>query len=68
MLEAKPNVLKSSNTIIFMFFWKELRLPNYAELKIIMVHKDKNGKSDAGSPWQPPDMFKSHLFTLVLIF
>lgn len=34
---------------MFMFFWKERQcLPNYAELKIIMVHKDKNGKSDVG--------------------
>ncbi len=49
MLEAKPNVLNSSDAIMFMFFWKERRcLPNYAELRIIMVHKDKNGKSNWG--------------------
>lgn len=58
--EAKPKVLNSSDTIIFMLFWKEHQcLPNYAELRIIMVHKDKNRERR----WQTPEanIFKSHL-------
>lgn len=50
VLEAKPSVFNRSNSIMFMFFWKECWcLPNHAELKIIMEHIDKNRKRDAGS-------------------